>query len=105
MLVGNLPRTRLTGLPKFGVISLKVMYKQSRQLANVKIHIIHNIPYPPPTAYSLPKFMFSPHLASAVTDAGPVKSCTSPLHRQFTHKIYVSKIQSMDHDIKDPCVA
>lgn len=39
---GCLPRTRLIGLVKLKVNSIGVTYKQSRQLANVKIYIILN---------------------------------------------------------------
>jgi hypothetical protein len=54
------PRTRFTGLANISVNSIRVMYKQSRQLANVKIHVILNIPDFPLSVYSLPKFRVLP---------------------------------------------
>jgi hypothetical protein len=59
--VGTFRRSRLTGLAELSVNSIKVMYEQSRELANVKIHtilIIPNFPLrlfaPKIPAFSLP---------------------------------------------------
>jgi hypothetical protein len=40
----HLPRTRLTELARLSVNSIRLMYKKFRKPANVKLHIIFNIP-------------------------------------------------------------